>query len=277
MSDLIISSEKYNAVVQQLRAFFLKKGFIEVHTQNRLSILAACEDPATVATFDYHGEVWPLPQTGQMWLEWEILKNPSNPGYFCVTTSYRNEPDPIPGRHLTIFPLFEFEMKGGMNALIDLEAELLEYLGYDPSKFLKKDYQDVADQYGVKELETEHENKMVKDLSPTVFLKNFPNHTDPFWNMKQHPSGKDAYKVDVIMSGQETIGSAERSSDPAEMRRMFDTISDGAYKQLLYDKFTKKRVEAEMDEYLSHDFFPRSGGGIGVSRLIHSMEDQKLL
>ena len=64
----------YNELVQKMRKFFLKKGFIEVPTQSRLSILAACENPHSIATFTYQGEVWPLPQTGQMWLEYELLK-----------------------------------------------------------------------------------------------------------------------------------------------------------------------------------------------------------
>ena len=85
---------------------------MEVHTQNRLSILATCEDPSTISTYSYAGQVWPLPQTGQMWLEYEMLKHPNRaPGYFCVSTSYRNEADPIPGRHDLIFPMFEFEIK----------------------------------------------------------------------------------------------------------------------------------------------------------------------
>ena len=62
--------ELFNEVVQKFRTFFLQKGFIEVPTQDRLSILAACEDPSTVATFQYLKETWPLPQTGQMWLEY---------------------------------------------------------------------------------------------------------------------------------------------------------------------------------------------------------------
>jgi len=61
----------YNALVQKMRDFFLQRGFIEVPTQSRLSILAACENPHSIATFNYNGEIWPLPQTGQMWLEHE--------------------------------------------------------------------------------------------------------------------------------------------------------------------------------------------------------------
>ena len=110
-SKLILDNREFNAVVKKLREFFLNKNFIEVCTQNRLSILAACEDPFNVETFKYGDEVWPLPQTGQMWLEYELLKNIDREGvdgYFCLTTSYRNEKNPQDGRHDLIFPLFEF-------------------------------------------------------------------------------------------------------------------------------------------------------------------------
>ena len=46
----LISPQKFTETVGLLRAFFLDQGFLEVHTQNRLSILAACEDPFNVAT-----------------------------------------------------------------------------------------------------------------------------------------------------------------------------------------------------------------------------------
>ncbi len=50
-SPLIIQSEKFSKVVKKLREFFLEKNFIEVHAQNRLSILAACEQHENVDTF----------------------------------------------------------------------------------------------------------------------------------------------------------------------------------------------------------------------------------
>src|SRR3990167_4876683 len=106
----------YNEIIQKKRRFFQEiKGFIEVPAQPRLSILAACEDPKTITQFVFNGVNYPLPQTGQMWLEKEILEMPNVPGVFCITTSYRNEPFPIPGRHYKIFPMFEFESKGGID------------------------------------------------------------------------------------------------------------------------------------------------------------------
>jgi aspartyl/asparaginyl-tRNA synthetase len=97
-----IDAQDFTKVTAKLRAFFQSKGFLEVHTQNRLSILAACEDPFNIGTFTYAGKIWPLPQTGQMWLEHELLTQPDVPGFFCLSTSYRNEKNPIDGRHCMI-------------------------------------------------------------------------------------------------------------------------------------------------------------------------------
>ncbi len=81
-NDTTNRSSKFTETVGLLRSFFLEKGFLEVHTQNRLSILAACEDPFNVATYNYAGHVWPLPQTGQMWLEHELLSSPQQRAFF---------------------------------------------------------------------------------------------------------------------------------------------------------------------------------------------------
>ena len=261
----LIDPTKYTYTATALRSFFLSKGFQEVHTQNRLSILAACEDPTTVATYNYAGEVWPLPQTGQMWLEYELLKDPSIEGFFCISTSYRQEPNAIEGRHDLIFPMFEFEFKGTIKDLELMERELIKILGISGT-IQAKNYKDWCAEFGVEELTHENEAQMV---NPSM-IKNFPNHTSPFWNMKQNGDGTAA-KIDVILGGMETIGSAERSSDPDEMREMFHTISDGMYANLLYAQFGKERVEKELEDFLSLDFFPRVGGGIGMTRLLRIM------
>ena len=68
-----------------------------------------------------------------------------------------------------------------------------------------------------------------------------------------------------------TIGSAERSTDKEQMRDTFYTISDGGYANLIIEKFGKERVEKELEEFLEFDFFPRSGGGIGMQRLMSAL------
>lgn len=264
------NTKSYNTLVQLMRTFFLEKGFIEVPTQSRLSILAACENPHSVSTYTFDGIVWPLPQTGQMWLELELLKNPEWNGVFCISTSYRDEKNPIPGRHQKIFPMFEFESKGGMEELKKLEEELLVYLGFGkPTEVI---YDEVCQKYGgVSILEDEHESRMWKELGPCISLQEFPIRTSPFYNMKRNEKGT-FNKIDVILYGQETIGSAERSCDVKVMRDLFYTISDGGYAAKLFELFGKKRVEKELDEFLSLNFFKRFGGGIGMTRLARAYE-----
>lgn len=273
--------KNFDVVVNKMRKFFSEvKGFREVHTQNKKSILAACEDPTTIATYNYEGQIWPLPQTGQMWLEHYLLENPEENGFFCVSTSYRNEPDPVPGRHDRIFPMFEFELKGGMEELRKMEIELLEYLGFkknENGEYPRGDYDDVAKEYGVTELENKHEERLEKDHGAVFFLENFPEHTSPFWNMRLQEDKEHSNKIDVIIHGIETIGSAERSTSKEEMREKFETISEGGYANILYSQFGKDRVQKELSDFLEKDFFQRSGGGIGVTRMIRAMKLSNLL
>jgi aspartyl/asparaginyl-tRNA synthetase len=116
---------------------------------------------------------------------------------------------------------------------------------------------------------------MEYDFGKAVFIEEFPVSTSPFWNMKKN--GEYAHKIDVILAGNETIGSAERSSNRDEMRSQFETISEGGYAELLYKLFGKDRVQKELDEFLTLDFKPRYGGGIGVTRMIDAMNKYGLL
>jgi aspartyl/asparaginyl-tRNA synthetase len=259
----------YDYILRRMRTFFLEqKNFVEVPAQSRLSILAACEDPKTIAQFVFNGINYPLPQTGQMWLEVELLKNPKLPGVFCATTSYRNEPFPIPGRHDKIFPMVEFESHGTINDMRKIEAELLEFLGFEAPVCMQ--YDDICKRYDTDNISAEYETQMARDIGPVISLENFPLRTHPFWNMKHNAKGI-FNKIDVILYGMETIGSAERSTDVQEMRDYFFNISNGQYAQLLFSSFGKDRVIKELDEYLSLPMIPRFGGGIGVTRMARAL------
>ena len=59
------------------------------------------------------------------------------------------------------------------------------------------------------------------------------------------------------------------------MWHQFHTISEGMYAELLFGQFGKERVEKELKDFLAHDFIPRVGGGIGLTRLIRAIEDYK--
>ena len=86
-----------------------------------------------------------------------------------------------------------------------------------------------------------------------------------------------ANKIDVILSGQETIGSAERETDKEIMLDRFKKIMDGGYKEKMYELFGEERTMDELEEFLKFNFFKRSGGGIGVTRLIRSMKLEGLM
>jgi len=54
--------------------------------------------------------------------------------------------------------------------------------------------------------------------------------------------------------------------------RNFDFVSSGEYANILYTQFSKERVENELNEFVKKDFFERSGGGIGMTRMIRAMK-----
>lgn len=272
----VVSPREFSFVVNKLRTFFLEQGFLEVHTQNRISIMAACENPHSIASYTFANQLLPLPQTGQMWLEYELLRAPEEKGFFCVSTSYRDEVDPIPGRHDRIFPMFEFELKGGIDVLEQLEKDLVAYLGFKTPAV--GNYEDVCKQYGISIIEAVDELNIQKDSGDVFFLRFFPERTNPFWNMKRNELNKElSNKIDVLLHGIETIGSAERSCNADEQRAAFYTIEDGKYAKKIFELFGQDKVEEELNDFLAQDFFPRSGGGIGITRMIRAMKLEGLM
>lgn len=276
----VISPSEFNTMITKLRDFFSQKNYKEVYPQPIKSIMAACEDPKTLRAFMFDGNKWPLSQTNQMNLEMLLLSFPEeSDGIHCLTTSYRDEPTPIEGRHDKIFPMFEFEHKGGYDILLKTLCELSVHLGLIPSvediPFFTYDF--LCEKYGVEFLEAEHETKMWEEYGDVVAITHFPERTSPFWNMKQqgeNPETKEKLfnKCDFIICGIETFGSAERESLIPQMRDSFHTISDGEYSSLLYQEFSKERVEEELENYLSLPMIERFGGGIGLTRLLRALK-----
>lgn len=260
----------FDYMVRKLRHFFQdKKGFIEVPAQSRLSILAACEQPDAVTHYTLNGATYPCPQTGQMWLEYELLKQPQWPGVFCITTSYRDEKEPIAGRHWFIFPMFEFESHGTLDDLKFLQEELLVYLGFNAPTSI--DYTMAAQRYETQILEDVHEKQLEREFGTAISLEKFPEYTHPFWNMK-HGGGGIYHKIDTLLHGMETIGAAERETDTEYMRQRFLSIKNGDYANLLFSKFGKDRVLQELAEFLALPMRQRFGGGIGLTRLERAMQ-----
>ena len=167
--------------------------------------------------------------------------------------------------------MFEFEMHGGINELKNMEYELCDHLGFGQP--VEKTYEEWQTFYGetyVTELDADHERRMDKTFGPCM-ITDFPEMTSPFWNMSRNEDGTSK-KIDVILGGMETIGSAERSTDKDQMRDTFHTISNGEYAGLIKSLFGDARVEDDLEKFLEFDFFPRSGGGIGMTRMINALD-----
>lgn len=278
--DIInVDTREYDYVISKLMKFCKDRGFCFDCKQQLPTILAACEDPFNIMSYFFDEQKWPMIQTNQMHLEDELLDHPNRyKGLFTVTTSYRNEANPVPGRHSKMFPMFEFEVPGHFEDLLEFVKDLLVEFGYSRDNITERNYDTLAQHYGVEELESEHEMKMYKEFGGPVFIKYFPEFTSPFWNMKRCEDGSNnSYKLDVILAGHETLGTAERSCDVDQMRHTFNTISDGKYKEKLYSEFGQDRVETELHDYLAHNFTPRFGGGIGVTRLINALKVDGLM
>ncbi len=273
---------EFNCLIQKLRGFFLSKNCIEVFPQPDLSILAACEDPKTVRSFEFDGNIWPLPQTNQMHLERILMTNPELEGLFCLTASYRDEPNPIPQRHLKNFQMWEAEKKGDFHDLLKTLSELVVELGLvDKTEDIPFfTYNQLCEHYNTDLLTSEHETKMWHEFGDVVGITHFGSKTSPFFNMSSagYDNGEEIFnKCDLIICGQETFGSAERSCDIEKMRQNFYTISEGEYSKLLFEKFGKDRVEKELEEFLSLEMSNRWGFGMGVQRLMRAMKLKDLI
>ena len=265
-----IKAGNFHYMVSKLREFFNQRYFFEAHTQSNLSVLSACENPDSVVSYVYCGKVWPQPQTGQMELEKILLNDKNLFGVYTISTSFRDEANDInydPNRHDLIFPMFEFEFRGDIGDLMILERDLVGHLGFD-SPCHSISYSSALVYLNCNpdsEIKANEEALLGEYFGNAVQLTHFPEYTNPFWNMKRE--GNISKKINVLLYGLETIGSSERSCDPDKMRGTFYSIKEGAYANNLFHKFTKEAVVKELEEFLSLDFFPRSGGGIGLTRL----------
>jgi len=281
----VVEPQDFNKMVSKLRGFFMQKNYLETFPQPRLSILAACEDPSTVKSFHFNGNKWPLAQTGQMHLESDLMRNSNEiDGVYCLTASYREEKNPIPDRHCLSFGMFEAEHKGDFQHLLQTLKELMVYMGFvnkqEDIPFFT--YNELCKHYGVELLESEHETKMWKEFGDVVGITKFTERTSPFFNMKQDGideiTGEKLYnKCDLIICGQETFGSAERSTDIKQMMESFRTISNGQYSKLLFDEFGQDRVINELEKYFKLPMINRWGFGSGTERLIRGMKIKGLI
>lgn len=200
-------------------------------------------------------------------------------GYFAHNTSTRDEYKAGDGRREFKFPLTEFEFineteESGFDELALFLSKLITHLGFSPPEMVY--YEDECYHLGTEFIGDEEEQALCEKYGSVVLLGKFPLRTDPYWNMRH--AGCDIYdKIDVIIHGFESIGSAVRSCNVREMRTNICLQDEGNYLRTMYEYFGKERVDTEIEEYFDYDFIPRCGGGLGMSRIIRGMKIEGIL
>lgn len=207
-------------------------------------------------------------------------------GYFSDGTSFRDENVVDDWRHNRSFFMSEFEsvaksQETAEDELHEFITDLLLELGFETPKVVK--YEDVCREYGVEKINDQEETRLVvENYYNPVLISKFPFRSDPFWNMYKCP-GQDAWaKFDITCAvnnpvlgeviGLECGGTAVRSCNKDEMRKMFNEQDGGKYKETMERFFSPDRVETEFNKFLQNQFIPRYGGGIGFERILAAME-----
>ena len=118
-------------------------------------------------------------------------------GFFCVSTSYRQEPNAIPVDTTLYSQCLNLKCRG-YDDLKKMEYELCEYLEFPKPE--ERTYADWQKHFGLDpmtEMEAEHETKMFEEFGSTM-ITDFPEMTSPFWNMSRHGDATSK-KIDVIL------------------------------------------------------------------------------
>lgn len=295
-----INIPRYHQITGLIRDFFQQNGFIDISTPSDWSIIGACYDPKTVALIKSEDCIWPLPQTNQVWLQYELLnsrnlENSSAKGYFFEHTSYnrgkslqgKKPPRFLPGietitKDIQMSPILEFETNGTMSDLMNLEMDLICHLGYDkPTKLSYEEALEIVNKNQETEiLDNADEQTLCREQNSVILLYNHPERTNPFWNIKRDENTSHSCKVDVLMYGLKTIISAERSMNPKDIKHFFFTMKDGEYVKSLYNQFGIDRPIGELYQMLNYlssqtqenEPDPMCGGTIDLVPLIQSYE-----
>jgi len=274
-------------VEMTMREFFIKKGFIEIHTPKISSI--ASEGGAEVFRFDYYGQKAFLTQSPQLYKQMAIASGFDR--VFEIGTQYRAEKSFTP-RHASESVAFDFEVAyvKSHHEIMDLEEEWLIYVlsrvkevyGKEieevfgtkvvvPTKMprikladvfeiFEKEYGVVIPKGGRYDLDTEGEKLISKYAeeklgSEFVFITDYPSKARAFYSKKIEGT-KECMAFDLLYRGWE--------------------MNSGAVREHRYDVLSQQIVEhglkpEKMQEYL--DFFkygcpPHGGIGLGIDRFV---------
>lgn len=279
-----------SALVRGAEDYFRKEKFVHVPTVPHIvNITGACENVDTLYGLDYHGKEAFLTQTGQTTLE---LLTGWLEKVCCVIHSFRSEEE-VDGRHLTEFPLLEFEFKYEHNGFDELlrhientiywmvqgvlknEKRSLEELGVDIERlekiklpFSRVSYDKAVDWLGLEwgsDLKHAHEQKLAEHFGGPVFVTRYPAAIK-FFNMMQNrenPLIVDSADLILPFSG-EAVGSAVREHN---YKILVERLRNSTMFKILS---ARGKTLDDFNSYLGavkRNPVPHAGCGIGLCRV----------
>jgi hypothetical protein len=268
--SLYVNPFFFHYVTNATRFFFLENGFIETYEQSNLSVINSCKHLNSCCLFDMYKFCHSLPQSNEIWLDYEITKYNNQTGFFCISTHYTNDSLGIKN---SIIPCLEFSIKGGMFELEKMLRSLLTSLGYkNKCKFNTIMYKNILSTYNVTNITPSVYNKIAETDNGVIFIKNYTFNEDTFWNDFQE---NEIYnKITILLDGKETITATQKSKSSEFMRNNFKNRSDF---NKLCEIFGEYRVLGELEGYLELPFSDRCTGKINLINLIGSMHKESLI
>jgi hypothetical protein len=268
--DVNIKNTTFHYVINFVRTFLLKRGFIECYFENKLGILTKCNDPLTVGWYFQNNVKHLLTQTNRLSLEFELIQNSSSNGFFTLSNCYLTSENQ--GFHF--IPKIEFILKGGMYDLEKMERDLLFGLGF--KKISGGNYSVIIDKYKMDTITNEN-YKMINDNEGRLFfLKNFPTTVSKQWLANINNATSTANEILVIINGKPIIDSFENSCDKQTMKTTFYKLLNGEYATQFNSTFGNS-IMSELDGFLNNDFIIRSSGEINIYNLCDCLHAHKLI
>ncbi|MBN2053097.1 hypothetical protein JW756_06340 [Candidatus Woesearchaeota archaeon] len=291
-----------SALTRGAEKYFQEQGFVWVPSVPHIvSVTGACENVNTLYSIDYHGREAFLTQTGQTALE-EMIQ-----GLEKVSTiihSFRKE-ESVDNRHLTEFPLVEFEFRydpekeDGFELLLQnmenticsmignvlkTEKESLEKLGVDYSRLenIKRPFDRISYDDAVKlldmkwgdDLRSELEGKLMSIMGNNpVFVTRYPTHIK-FFNMQQNACNPDIVNsADLLLPpGGEAVGSAVREHN---YERLIERLDKSEMMKNLRSKGKDLKDFESYTNLVRDNPVPHAGCGIGLNRVMQYVLNEK--
>jgi hypothetical protein len=247
--------KRYDKFIKKVRGFFRDRKFIEVPEMVH-TITGSCEyDPTKLVICKKNGMIQGLPQSNLKWIQHLLHRfNHGGGGVFMLGTSYNKT---------NISPILDFAAYGTFEDLIELLTEFCVYMGFDKKDILFHNPMDIN-------ILKESECLKFKDKKCMITTGLDKLYNKYFWSYKLVDK---QYKIaSVILNGESVILGGERHANVSKMMYDVYTLDNGDYIDMLYQLFSKKRVDDELLKYTNIKLVLRFGATINLERLFEKIQ-----